>query len=214
MTKESKKRRRGRPPGTKKPESKYLSQKQWITFQEAIKKNLMADFIFNLMMITAARVGEITNLRLEDIRLDERPPKVVVRGLKGGYTNSYPLSASLMQKYRRWMRKREKLAAAETSDFLFITKLTEPGRGISRDNVQLLFKLNAKKAGLPENFSCHSLRHFGAIQLVKANFSVSAIQAHLRQKSPNSALEYIKFIGRDREIAIQENMGVLNGLVR
>ncbi len=212
MTKEG--RGRGRPPGTTKPEAKYLSQKQWIAFQETIKKNPMTDFLFNLMMVTAARVGEISNLKLEDIRLDERPPKAVIRGLKGGYTNSYPLSASVIQKYRRWLRKREKLAAAETSDFLFITKLTEPGRGISRDNIQLLFKLYAKKAELPENFSCHSVRHFGAIQLAKANFSVSAIQAHLRQKSPNSALEYIEFIGRDREVAIQENMGVLSRFVR
>ncbi len=70
MTKEGR-GRPGRPPGTtKKSESKYLSEKQYAAFQEAIKRNPMTDFLFNLMLVTASRVGEIADLKLEDIKLD------------------------------------------------------------------------------------------------------------------------------------------------
>lgn len=203
---------KGRPVGTKKKGVKYLNRDEWERFLKATERSVMANFLFSLMFKVAGRVGEIANIKLSDI--DEERKAVVIRALKGGWTEKYSLNSELWKKYRRWMKKRKKLIPAKRGNpYLFITKLSRPDKPISRDNIQLLFKIFAKEANLDEGFSCHSLRHTMGVRLAEANMSVPKIQAYLRQKSPSSALLYIQLAGKERVEVIKECEGFADNFI-
>lgn len=204
-----------RPKGTKRNEKKYFSDSQWQSFQSAIKVDAFADFVFSLTLATGARVGEVASLKLEEMLLELNPPQVVIQGLKGGHKSSYVMTPELMRKYEKWMRTRKKLKTSQGSPFLFITKLTSYGNHVSRDLIQLLFKNFCAKAGInPKEFSVHSLRHTCAFNLAKEGRNVPEIQSYLRQRSPASALEYVKLIGKDRQEAIERVQPIINRLIK
>jgi len=72
--------------------------------------------------------------------------------------------------------------------------------------VQRLFKFYANKAGLPEHFSIHSLRHSCGIIRAKANQSPIKIILWLRQRSISSTQVYFEQVSfeRDAEQANEE----------
>jgi integrase len=205
----------GRPKGTLRPGIKYLTPAEWSSFQHEVKDSLLYDFLFNLMFTVAGRVTEITHLRLSSI--DERVKKLQVQGVKGGTLGRYSMEAVLWRKYQRWMKKRTELLGPLQSHFLF-PSLCQLQRSedlpISEQAVKTEFKRVIRALGLNPDLSCHALRHTAAVYLLRQGIPAPEIQEHLRQKTADSVMQYLRLFGAEAQEASERRMAVLGEFVK
>jgi len=140
------------------------------------------DLIFSLIVFYGLCVCELARLRLADI--DQQGRQVRVTVAKGGLTRTEDIPADIWQKLEAWLRKREK------GEYLFPGRL--PGRPMSTDRLKALFKEIAGRAGLPKDFSVHSLRHTTAIMMAARRASPIRIKTWLRHKRVSSSERYFE----------------------
>jgi len=181
-------KKRGRPKGTTKAGLKYLDEGQLKAFFQALRKTKDAvrktrdDLTFSLIVFYGLRVCELAQLRLADI--DQQRRQLRVAAAKGGLTRTEDIPADIWRKLEAWLRKREK------GDHLFPGRL--PGRPMSTDRLKALFKEVARRAGLPKDFSVHSLRHTTAIMMAARGASPIRIKTWLRHKRVSSSEKYFE----------------------
>jgi integrase/recombinase XerD len=147
-----------------------------------------------LLYDTAARVQEIIDLAVRNIRL-EQPATVVLHG-KGRKTRVIPISvktASIMEKY---LKERGHIAATEALDFPVFTnnrncKLTRAGVA---HILAKHFKSMSTKDGhlVPKSVSPHSLRHSKAVHLLRSGVPLIYIRDFLGHASVNTTEIYAK----------------------
>lgn len=105
-----------------------------------------------LILDTGLRLGEVTTLRVDHMRLEERT--LIVNGKTGPRPVS--ITEEMTRLFRGWMKRRKLCKTAEESPFVFVSKydpsITVNGFG------QRLRKLK-KTHGLALNISAHPLRH-------------------------------------------------------
>ena len=122
--------------------------------------------IFLLMLRCGLRISEVTRLRLQDLYLRDRPPRLLVRG-KNSKERSVYLSDQAAFALRRYLVERP----ASTSEALF---LNYKGDKLATIGVQK--RLEKYRAAAGVQITAHQLRHNFANDLVAAEVPVTSIQ--------------------------------------
>jgi integrase/recombinase XerD len=147
-----------------------------------------------LLYDTAARVQEIIDLAVRNIRL-EQPATVVLHG-KGRKTRVIPISvktASIMEKY---LKERRHIGATEALDFPVFTnsrncKLTRAG--VAHILAKHVKSMSIKDGHLvPKSVSPHSLRHSKAVHLLRSGVPLIYIRDFLGHTSVKTTEIYAK----------------------
>lgn len=140
---------------------------------------------------TGLRLGEILNLRWQDVDLQGRTIRVVntpTFKTKNGRMRTIPSNEVVHHVLNQ---------RARVSEYVFTT---EKGRQYRGDFVSRQFKRAARKAGLPEGVHFHSPRHTHASWLVTSGVSIYDVKTLLGHSSigvtqiyaHNSAPEYLR----------------------
>ncbi len=166
-----------RPKGTKKKGLKYLDQKQIKAFKKALEEggSLRDEVAMKLCFRFGLRVGELANLRIRDINFDSQ--QLTIAGLKSGRTRTYDIDDALWKKLKRYIKRNR------IEDRLF---------PLSTQGLKFIFKRSAEKAGLPSDFSIHSLRHSIGIAMAQKGASAIYIMKWLRHRSVTSSQIYFE----------------------
>ena len=122
--------------------------------------------IFLLMLRCGLRISEVTRLRLQDLYLRDRPPRLLVRG-KNSKERSVYLSDQAAFALRRYLVERP----VSTSEALF---LNYKGDKLATIGVQKRLEKYREAAGV--QITAHQLRHNFANDLVAAEVPVTSIQ--------------------------------------
>jgi integrase len=118
---------------------------------------------------TAARVGELLGLRLEDYQPGEQ--QIVIRKAKGDEPRTVPLSPYWIEAVEAYLKVRPKVE----SDLLFIS---EYGSAMGVNEFGAVFRGYLEYAGL-SGFTLHGLRHYAITQLAKTDlWAASQIAGH------------------------------------
>ena len=149
--------------------------------------------LFALMFNTGARVQEILNLRLRDLRLD--PPcqvRLLGKGQKIRFCPIWPGTAQLL----RQLIEGQRLNNTEQTDApLFINRQGTP---LTRFGVRYLLRkylalsCNAVSTIQDKRLHPHSLRHTTAIHLLKAGVDFATISQWLGHASLNTTMRYAR----------------------
>lgn len=149
--------------------------------------------LFALMLNTGARVQEILNLKVRDVRFD--PPhqvRLVGKGNKTRFCPIWPRTAKLLQQLVSITLP----ASEESADRrLFLNRRGEP---MTRFGVRYLLrkylpkKLADDASGLGKRLHPHSLRHTTAVYLLKAGVDFSTISQWLGHASLNTTMRYAR----------------------
>ncbi len=139
--------------------------------------------IIELLLQTGIRIGELSNLRLEDVKENS----LHIRPFEGHEAREVPLNRRAKEALKRYMSGR----VNTTDDHLFVTKTGKPFlvRNI-RDAVERYFR----KAGI-EGAKINDLRHTFVAHHLKHGVSIvylSKILGHKRLSSTERYLQYIK----------------------
>jgi integrase/recombinase XerC len=150
--------------------------------------------IVKLILFAGLRVGEIVQLRISDIILDERKGSVTVREGKGTKRREVPLNAKARKALVEYLRMRPNVE----SDQLFLGQRNE---GVQSKTIQRAVQRFAKKAGL-KNVTPHTLRHSFAKSLIDAGVSLEKVATLLGHSNLNTTRIYTTPGEEDLEDAV------------
>jgi integrase/recombinase XerD len=158
-----------------------------------------------LLYDTAARVQEIIDLAVRDIRL-EQPATVVLHG-KGRKTRIVPIgpkTASIMEQY---LKERGYIGGTEMLDLPIFTnsrnsKLTRAG--VANILARHLKSMSTNHSHLvPESVSPHSLRHSKAVHLLRSGVPLIYIRDFLGHASVKTTEIYAKVDAEETRKALE-----------
>ncbi|MBI2141060.1 tyrosine-type recombinase/integrase [Candidatus Woesearchaeota archaeon] len=126
------------------------------------------------------RVSECTNLKINDVELDQRMGWV--RQGKGGKDRLFILSDGLVDALRGYVN-------GKNTEHIFTNK---SGRPLSARNIQKIVATAAKRAGISKGVSPHTLRHSFATHLLESGESIRKIQELLGHSNLQTTQIYTK----------------------
>ena len=160
-----------------------------------------------LMYDSAARCGEVTELRVRDLRLDAKHPTVHLRG-KGDKTRIVPLLARTADHCRQHLRR---FHGTELSgdEPLFFTKIHGRRQHLSADTVAAFVKAYGESARaacleVPQRVHPHMLRHTRAMHLYRQGLPLSLLADYLGHASIESTRIYAYADAEMKRAAIQK----------
>ncbi|MFC1620541.1 tyrosine-type recombinase/integrase [Candidatus Neomarinimicrobiota bacterium] len=152
--------------------------------------------IIELAIGTGLRVSELANLRLEELYLKKGQNSLIVRNGKGGKDRVVQFNAMLKDLIVEYLNYRH-----SDSPYLFPSK---HGEKITASGIQQVFKKWANKAGLPDRYSIHSLRHTYAVRLYKASgYNLRLVQKQLGHSSVSTTQVYADVLDADVDQALE-----------
>ena len=149
--------------------------------------------LFALMFNTGARVQEILNLKVRDVRFD--PPhqvRLLGKGNKVRLCPIWPRTAKLLQE----LTSSTSSASDDPADvYVFQNRRGEP---LTRFGVRYLLRKHLPKrlaggsSGLSKRLHPHSLRHTTAVYLLKSGVDVATISQWLGHATLNTTMRYAR----------------------
>lgn len=147
--------------------------------------------LFALMLNTGARVQEIVDLRVQDVRL-EPPYQVRLRG-KGSKIRLCPIWAHTANRVRKLLRHSQWAPEPERAIFLNLR-----GEKLTRFGVHFLLKRRLAQCASDvetlrgRRIHPHTLRHTTAVHLLKAGVDFATISEWLGHSSLNTTMKYAR----------------------
>jgi integrase/recombinase XerD len=169
----------------------YMNNEQLERFLRAAKEHGAREFAMFLFAVAhGARAQEIANLRMMDINF--KTEQIHIARLKGSLESTQNLlkvkGNSLFNEaaaLKAWLDIRE----PDADSFVFNSQKSTQ---LSRVTIFKLFRLIARKAGLPQALHHpHVLKHTAAMLMVQAGANAFLIRQHLGHRSFDSTLAYV-----------------------
>ena len=134
-------------------------------------------FILDLALETGLRVMEIARLKCGDFFLTENEGSLIVRKGKGGKKRLVWFNGVFRQHFQEYLLWKQ-AAGESTGPQAPLLLSSNTGGHMTTRALQKAFKRCAARAGIPEHYSFHSLRHTFASEL----YRVSSHNLRLVQK--------------------------------
>ncbi len=147
-------------------------------------------FIVHLGLATGLRVMEIAKLNCGDVFISEGMCSLFVRNGKGGKKRLVYFNGEFKKHYLEYILWKQ-LVGEPTgpNDPLLLSSNT--GRHMTTRALEKAFKRTAARAGLPEHYSIHCLRHTYACALYKASrYNLRLVQKQLGHSSSRTTEVY------------------------
>lgn len=180
------------------PAIKYLDDDEILNLVKAIDSagGKRDRALLLLLYNTGARVQEIVNLDVCDIRLDPIP--VVTLEGKGRKQRTCPLWTRTVEALEAWLAERD-----IASEPLF---LNAQGRRLSRSGVSHILRKLAQRAGISPRHatrvSPHVIRHTTAMHLLHAGVDITTIAAWLGHSQLSTTHAYVEIDLRMKQRAV------------
>ena len=166
----------------KKPVYKVLTKEELSTFFNCVD-NYKFKTIFMLAYGSGLRIGEIVNLRVEDI--DSKTMRIFVREGKGNkerYTILSKQSLEMLRTY--WTKYRQHRRRSK----LF---LSESGEPITEYVIRTHFRKYRTKAKLSSKVTMHTLRHCFATDLIERGATLIQVKELMGHSNIRSTMAYV-----------------------
>jgi site-specific recombinase XerD len=144
--------------------------------------------MFLLMLRCGLRIGEVANLRLADLFLEEEYPRLAARG-KGSRERGVYLSKQAELALREHLAERPSVK----SEFVFLSYLEE---GLSTTSVHNRLLKYCEMAGI--QFTAHRLRHSFANDMLNADAPITSIQKLMGHRWIESTQTYV--MANDKQV--------------
>lgn len=158
-----------------------------------------------LMYDTGARVQEIADLRVCDIR-KTKPYTVTITG-KGSKTRIVPMSDCQMSHLFRYMKEFNMNGNDKADWQLFCNR---QGGKLTRAGISFILKKYVEKARqknpavMPDGISCHSLRHSKAMHLLQADVPLIYIRDLLGHESVTTTEIYARIDSKKKRDVLEK----------
>ena len=166
----------------KKTVYKVLTKKELSTFFNCVD-NFKYKTIFMLAYGSGLRIGEIVNLRVEDI--DSKNMRIFVREGKGNKERYTILSKQSLEMLRTYWGK---YRPNKRRGRIF---LSETGQAITVGVIREHFRKYRRKAKINEKATLHTLRHNFATNLIENGATLIQVKELMGHSNIRSTMEYV-----------------------
>ena len=166
----------------KKTVYKVLTKEELSTFFNCVD-NFKFKTIFMLAYGSGLRIGEITNLRVEDI--DSKNMRIFVREGKGNKERYTILSKQSLEMLRTYWGK---YRPNKRRGRIF---LSETGQAITVGVIREHFRKYRRKAKINEKATLHTLRHNFATDLIERGATLIQVKELMGHSNIRSTMEYV-----------------------
>ncbi|HLB16648.1 MAG TPA: tyrosine-type recombinase/integrase [Burkholderiales bacterium] len=141
--------------------------------------------LIGLLASTGLRIGEAVRLRIEDVRLDEQPARLIVQEAKFHKSRLVPLHPTTADALRTYAHERRRLGYDGLADTFFVSERPGP---LYAQRARVTFVALARRVGLRPSAGpgprLHDLRHTFAVQRLLAWYREGAdVHARLPELS-------------------------------
>jgi len=193
---------------------KFLSEVEVKKLRRVVEDKALADLqkgrttwprfwmAIDLAIGAGLRVSEIANLKVDNLYLNIREPRIRVTG-KGNRTRDVFISRDLMKHlsdYLEWKKVMDE--PTKSDDYLLVSS---HGKPYSTRTLQYAFKVSLKEAGLPRYYSIHACRHSYGTYLYQKTKNLRLVQKQLGHSSITTTTVYA-------DVPMEETLEAVNGL--
>lgn len=180
------------------------------------RTDLRNSFFMVLMYDTAARCGELLDIKIRDLRISAQHPIAYLHG-KGNKTRTVPLLSRTVQHCERYLRAFHPNELADSAAPLFYTVMHGNRQHMSADTVALFLKKYCATAcqacpEVPPHIHAHMLRHTRAMHLYRQGMPMMLLSEYLGHASVETTKVYayadteMKRAAIDKADSIRGNM--------
>lgn len=166
---------------------KYLTEHETEAFFRAIDSP-RDKAIFMLAYKRGLRAREISGFQLSDYI--ERDDRLMLRRLKGSIGGEYHLTKAEVKSLKDYLKVR-----GREPGVLFPSRVGKP---ISQQQLWLLAKKYATKAGIDKPVSIRAMKHSCGTHLLNRGESIEDVQNHLGHRQIQNTLVYAQFTNKRR----------------
>ena len=155
--------------------------------------------IFMMIYGSGLRIGEVANLRVEDI--ESKKMRIFVRkgkGEKERYTVLPRTSLEMLREYYRMYQPKH------PEGYLFLNSQRNP---LKVERIRVFFRRYRRKAKIDEKFVVHSLRHSFATDLIERGASILEVKELMGHSNIRSTMEYIHVA--KKELSVENPLDAL-----
>ena len=169
----------------------------------------LRNLVFMILMYdTAARCSELLDMRVCDLRLDEKHPIAYLHG-KGRKTRTVPLLSKTVQHCRHYLRKFHPTANNHSEAPLFFTVIHGAQQKMSPDTVAAFLAKYGSMARcicpeVPEHIHPHMMRHTRAMHLYQSGMPMVLLSQYLGHAQVETTMIYAYADTEMKRAAIQK----------
>jgi site-specific recombinase XerD len=176
---------------------------------------LRNSFFMVLTYDTAARCGELLNMKVRDLRIKVQHPIAYLHG-KGGKTRTVPLLSRTIQHCERYLRAFHPNEPADSEKPLFYTVIHGMQQPMSADTAALFLKKYGEMGThvcpeIPAHIHAHMLRHTRAMHLYHQGMPMMLLSEYLGHASEETTKIYAYADTEMKRAAIDKADIVRNG---
>jgi site-specific recombinase XerD len=155
---------------------------------------LRNQFFMILMYDTAARCGELLNLKVRDLRINNPYPMVYLTG-KGNKTRTVPLMKKTVDHCNRYLREFHDQPEQNFDEYVFYTVIHGEKKPMSADTAAIFMKSYGETAknichDIPNRVHPHILRHTRAMHLYRNGMPLALLAEYLGHTDPETTKIY------------------------
>ncbi|OGY09515.1 MAG: hypothetical protein A3D24_02305 [Candidatus Blackburnbacteria bacterium RIFCSPHIGHO2_02_FULL_39_13] len=165
------------------PPPRILSRMEYRALRDAARSDLRIRAIIELMLQTGVRIGEVANLRLEDIS-----DKIFIRAYESQPQREVPLNETARDALNQYIAIRQKT----TSDHIFVTKTGKP---LLVRNIRSAIDRYFREAGI-EKAKVNDLRNTFIVHQLKSGVDIVTVSKIAGHKRLSTTEHYLQFIDK------------------
>lgn len=159
-------------------------------------------FMIELGLNTGLRVQEMASLKHSNLLLEEGRSSISFRG-KGDKKRSVWISSAFKRKCIIYLKFKKRFGYDIQPDSYLLNNLKD--EGISKRALQKFFKIILKKAGLPEHYHIHCLRHtYATFLLIASGYNYRFVQEQLGHASISTTQIYAGVVESEGRKAVEK----------
>lgn len=159
-------------------------------------------FMVELGLNAGLRVSEMASLKCGNLLIDKSSSSIFVLG-KGNKKRAVWINSGFKKTCQIYLKYKKDFGYGIGSEDILLNNLK--GSKISKRALQKFFKRALKKAGLPERYHIHNLRHTYTTFLLKAsNYNYRFVQQQLGHASIKTTQVYAGVIEADGRKALEK----------
>lgn len=169
------------------PPPRILSKTEYRALRDACRGDIRTSAIVELLLQTGIRIGELTNLKLDDVRIDDKKREGILHVSTEGAVRDIPMTKAAVDAVKAYLAIRPK----SSNDTLFITKTGKP---LLVRNIRTSIDRYLRIAGV-KNARVNDLRHTWIAHHIKSGTSlivISQLAGHKRLATTEKYLKYIE----------------------
>lgn len=136
--------------------------------------------LLEMLYATGCRVSEISNLRLEDLQLDQGYCKCTGKGNK---QRMVPIGENAIRTVHQYLEEQRPCLVDRSPSFVPWLFVSRTGRRLRREAIWEIVKKYALQAGIPAGISPHTMRHSFATHLLAGGADLRHVQEMLGHAS-------------------------------